>query len=74
MAQISMPDASTPSASAVLPLMRHVGAHRRNAELEIEIALGPLVAGVQQLDVGLDHARVLLAEGERHLVARELEV
>ena len=49
-AQISMPEASTPSASAVLPLTTICGSvlrTRRDAVLEVEVRLGPGVAGVR---------------------------
>ena len=72
-----MPDASTPSASAVLPLTTICGsrrADRRDAVAEVEVGLGPLMARFEQLDVGVDHALVLLAEGQHDLVDRQLEV
>ena len=76
-AQISMPEASTPSASAVLPLTTICGSVERVAGmryLKSRLRLGPGVAGVEQLHVGLDDGRGLLAEGERDLLARELQV
>ena len=77
MAQISMPEASTPSASAVLPLTTICGSverSRRDAVAKIEIGLRPLVPGFEQHDVRIDHALVLLAEGEDDLIHRQLQL
>ena len=54
--------------------LRDGRADGRDNVLEVEIGLGPLVAGIQQSDVGFDHALVLLAEGKRDLLAREFEI
>src|SRR5450631_1953994 len=54
--------------------LRFAAARCRDAILEVEILLGPVVAGFQQLDVRLDDAGVLLAERERNLFAGDLQV
>ena len=46
----------------------------RNTILEIEIGFGPLEAFFHQHHVLLDYALVLLAEGQRDLLARRLQV
>ena len=74
---MSMPDASTPSAIAVLPLTTICGSFDRSAGnrvLEVEVRLAPGEAGLEQLHVGRDDLLVLLAEDARDLVARELHV
>ena len=72
-----MPDASTPSARAVLPLTTICGSvelGRRNAVLEVEVAFGPDKARLQQALVDLDDLLVLFAEGARDLLGAELRV
>ena len=62
---MSMPEASTPSASAVLPLMTICGSVDRSAGiavLEVEVRLGPGEAGLEQRTLVVDDLRVLLAE------------
>src|SRR5208282_6341111 len=46
----------------------------RDAILQFEIVLGPVIAGVQQFHVRLNDAGVLFAECEGDLFARELQV
>ncbi len=74
---MSIPEASTPSASAVLPLTTICGSVDRvgrNRVLEVEVRFAPGEARFEQPHVGLDDLLVLLAEGERDLLARELQV
>ena len=64
-AQMSMPEASTPSASAVLPLTTICGCCRSlggDRVAEVEVLLRPRPARLEQLDVLRDHPLVLLAE------------
>src|ERR1019366_9725867 len=49
-------------------------ASRRDAILELEIVLGPVIARVQQLDVRFDNAGIFLAEYAGNLIACELQV
>ena len=53
--------------------LRLGGRSGRNAEAEVEIGLAPLVAGFEQLDIGIDDALRLLAESQRNLVASHLQ-
>ena len=76
-AQMSMPEASTPSAIAVLPLTTicgTLGSLGRDLVLEVEVGFAPREARFHQPHVRVDDLLVLLAEGERDLVARELQV
>ena len=76
-AQMSMPEASTPSAMrrvAVDHDLRHRHLVGRNRVLEVEVRLGPREARFQQAHVGGDDLGVLLAEDALDLLARELQV
>ena len=54
--------------------LRLGAARGRNAIFEVEILLGPVVAGVQQLDVRLNDAGVFLAESDGDLLVPVLAV
>jgi len=67
-------DAERDGRVAVDHQLRLRRAHRRHAEAEFEVLLGPGMAGLEQRDVRTDHLLGLLAEDERDLVAGEVHV